>query len=563
MKRSVALALTLLVVGCTGSQSQNRAYRQAFEGDVPSLDPIQVGDTQSHDVAYNLFNTLVSYRPLVDKPGQKLTDLVPDLAESWTVSPDQKTYTFKLREGVKFHNGRLLEAKDLKYSFERLANPKNASKGLWTAKALKIKGLQAFQDGKTSELGGVQAPDQQTLVVSLDEPVPFALHVLAMPYYAAVPKEEAERLGQDFTNQPVGTGPYKFQSYQKGQKLVLVKNPDYFESGLPYIEQLEYLIVPGDEQRLLRFEHGELEHVVPISAASFERVLADKKWNPMGPEAIREVDAVNDPVRSFIIKSPRLVTSYLGMDNQFWPFDDKLVRQAFNYGVNKENIINRVWNGRGLLARGVLPPGFPGADDTRPPVYPYNPEKAKQLLQQAGFKDSNGNQVLDKDGKDLAITLWFNQQDTWARTASAVQADLKQLGVKVDVRPMQWAPYVEKIRKYEAGFFRFGWQADYPDPDNFLWTLFSKENFGQDNSVRYSNPKVDDLLNKARVITDWSQREKLYREAENQIIDDAPWLFLFHGVEYKLVSPDVEGQQAHPIIQNVMKVVKWRPKSGG
>lgn len=562
MKRSVALALTVLVVGCSGSQSQTRAYRFAFEGDFPSLDPIQVGDTQSHDAAYNLYNSLVSYRPMVNKPGEKLTDLVPDLAESWAVSPDQKTYTFKLRQGVKFHNGRLLEAKDLKYSFERLAHPKNASKGLWTVKALKIKGTEAFQEGKAKDLEGVQAPDQQTLIVTLDEPVPFALHVLAMPYYAAVPQEETEKSGPDFTNHPVGTGPYKFKEYLKGQKLVLEKNPEYFEAGLPYIERLEYPIVPGEEQRLLRFEHGELDHVVPISAASFERILNDKKWNPMGSDALRETETINDPVRSHIIKSPRLVTNYLGMDNQFWPFDDKRVRQALNYGVNKENIINRVWNGRGLVSRGVLPPGFPGAAEARPPVYSYNPDKAKELLKQAGFADSNGDGTLEKNGKELAFTLWFNQQDTWARTASAVQADLKLVGARVDVRPMQWAPMVEKIRKYEAGFFRFGWQADYPDPDNFLWTLFSSDNIDQDNSVRYKNPKVDELLNKGRVITDWSQRERLYQDAERMIIEDAPWLFLFHSVEYKLVNPEVEGQQSHPIIQNVMKVVKWRPKSG-
>jgi oligopeptide transport system substrate-binding protein len=569
-KRKKVLLLTLTALftlsasACkTRDPNEGKVFRSAFESDVPSLDPINIGDTTSHDVAHNIYNGLVAYRAEITGPGQKLTDIVPDLAESWTVTPDGKTYTFKLKKGVKFHNGREFEASDIKYSIERLANPKSASKGLWTLGALPLVGLEKFQEdakaGKTGiNLPGVKVLDKYTVELKLEKMIPFVLHVLAMTYYYATPKEEVEKWGKDFNIHPVGTGPFMFKEWKRGKRVVLVKNPNFFEKGLPYLDTLTFEIIPSDIIRLGRFENGQLDFVdnTSIPSARFESIINDKKWNKIGADKIRTIEQIEDPSRTLIMKKPIFSTEYLGMNVESELFKDKRVRQAFNYSVDKQKIVDRVYNGRRSIAKGVLPPGFPGFYEARQVPYPYDPDKARELFAQAGWKDTDDDGILDKNGKKLTLTLWHNQREILAALCSSVQADLHDVGVDIDVRALQWASYLDKVRNNEAIFFRFGWMADYPDPDNFIWTLFSSANIGQDNSTRYSNPAVDKLLDQARSITDWGKREKLYQQAESIIIDDAPWIFLENEVQYKIIQPNIKGQQIHPLVQNEMKIVK-------
>lgn len=567
MKKFASLTLAALLgaaslnplVGCQQNEKLGSVYRTAFEGDVPSLDPINIGDTQSHDVGHNIYSALVRYRPEITGPDQKLSDLVPDLAESWEISEDGKTYTFKLRKDVKFHNGRSLVASDVKYSIERLADPNNASKGLWTLGALSLDGYKEYQEARKNnqpaELKSVKVIDDHTVSITLSQVIPFALNVLAMSYYYVVPKEAVEKWGDRFSQHPVGTGPYKFKEWLPGQKIVLTKFDDYFHEGVPKIDELRFYVVPSEDIRLLWFENQELEHIENIPAASFGRILNDPHWNAMGGKALRQIESVNDPGKSHIIKSPMWVIQYLGMDTQSEPFTDKRVRQAFNYAINKNKIINMVQNGRAIAAKGVLPSGFPGYKEDRALPYPYDLNKAKALMAEAGWADSNNDGILDKNGKDLKLTFWHNQSAKYAQLGAAVQSDLKDLGVGIEVKAQEWASYIDKIKRNEAIFFRFGWAADYPDPDNYLWTLLSSDNIGQDNAARYKNPQVDVLLNKARTLIDWKQREALYQEAESLIIDDAPWVFLYTDVEYRLVQPYVIGQQIHPLIRNEMSVI--------
>ncbi|MBF2051930.1 MAG: ABC transporter substrate-binding protein [Candidatus Sericytochromatia bacterium] len=559
-----SLSLLAPLSACHPEYTDRAVYRSAFEGDVPSLDPIQIGDTQSHDVAHNIYNGLVRYRPEITEAnsGQELSDLVPDLAESWQVSEDGRTYTFKLRQGVKFHHGRELEAADVKYSFERLADPGNASRGMWTLNALRFEGLDAFQEAREAgnkevSLDSIQVLDKYTVSLTLERVIPFALHVLAMSYYYIVPREVVEQYGDQFTFNATGTGPFKLREWKPNQRLVLTKNEDFFRAGEPHLDELRFYIVPDENIRLLWFENGELEHLEPpIPAASFDRILSDPKWNKMGNDAIRKIERVNDPERSQIIKDREWTIQYLGLDTADKPFNDKRVRKAFNYAINKRKIIDVVRNGRGVEARGVLPHGFPGFKPDRPVPYPYDLKKAKALMAEAGWRDSNGDGILDKDGEALKLTFWHNQSAIYAMLGAAVQSDLRELGVDVDVRAMEWASYIEKVKRNEAKIFRFGWAADYPDPDNYLWTLFHSQNIGQDNVSRYSNPAFDALVDKARNLTDWEQRKPLYQQAESMIVEDAPWIFLYTNIEYKLVQPYVKGQQMHPLIRNELAMVK-------
>lgn len=560
---SLSLMFALSSVSCkTRDANQGKVFRSAFESDVPSLDSVNVGDTTSHDVAHNIYNGLVEYRSHITGPNQQLTDVVPALAESWEISKDGKTYTFNLKKGVKFHNGREFEAKDVKYSIERLANPKTASKGLWTLNALPLIGLKKFQEdakaGKAeASIEGIKVLDKYKVQLQLEQLIPFVLHVLTMTYYYVVPKEEVDKWGKDFNTHPVGTGPFMFKEWKRGKQVTLVKNPNYFEKGLPYLDVLEYEIIPSDIIRLGRFENEQLEFVdnTSLPAARFESIINDKRWNPLGGETIREIKEIEDTSKSLIMKKPLLVTEYLGMNVTSDLFKDKRVRQAINYSVDKQKIVDRVYNGKRGIATGVLPPGFPGYNEKNQVPYPYDPDKARELFAQAGWKDTDNDGFLDKDGKKFTVTLWHNQREILAALSSSVQADLTDVGIDIDVRSLQWASYLDKVRKGEAVFFRFGWSADFPDPDNFLWTLFSTDNIGQDNSTKYSNPKVDKLLNEARSINDWQKRQELYHEAERIIIDDAPWIFLENEVQYKIVQPYVKGQQIHPLIQNEMKIV--------
>jgi len=549
---------------CRPPDSNKMVYRSAFEGDVPSLDPIQIGDTQSHDVGHNIYNGLVRYRPRITGPNQKLSDLVPDLAESWKISPDGKTYTFHLRKGVKFHNGDPFTAADVKFSIERLADPRNASKGMWTLDGLSLAGLDAYQKacqaGQAAHLDSVKVIDDHTVSITLKDVIPFALHVLAMSYYYVVPQNEVKKWKDQFSFHATGTGPFMLKEWKSNQKLVLVKNPNFFEPGIPKLDELRFYIVPSEDIRLLWFENGELDHLEPpIPAASFDRILSDPHWNKLGNKAIRKVESLNDPAQSNVIKDKEWTIQYLGMDTQSEPFKDKTVRQAFNFAVNKRKIIDVVRNGRGIPARGVLPNGFPAFKADRAIPYPYDLNKAKAMMAQAGWTDSNGDGILDKNGKPLKVTFWHNQSAIYAMLGAAVQADLRDLGVDIEVKSMEWASYIEKIKRNEATFFRFGWAADYPDPDNYLWTLFNSKNIGQDNVTRYKKPTFDTLVNKARTTVNWSEREKLYQDAESMIIEDAPWIFLYTNVEYKLVQPYVRGQQMHPLIRNEMSFVEIAP----
>lgn len=568
---AACFAASFMMSACRPSFSNLKVYRSAFESDVPSLDPIQIGDTQSHDVSHNIYNGLVRYRPKITGPNQSLSDLVPDLASSWDVSKDGKTYTFHLRKDVKFHDGTTFDANDVKFSIERLANPKNASKGLWTLNALALEGLDAYQEackaGKEAHLDSVKVIDPYTLSLTLQDVIPFAPHVLAMSYYYVVPQEQVQKWGDQFTFHATGTGPFKLKEWKPNQKLTLVKNENFFEKGEPHLDELRFYIVPDENIRLLWFENGELEHLEPpIPAASFDRILSDPKWNKMGNEAIRKIERVNDPKQSQLIKDREWTIQYIGMDTQSEPFNDKRIRKAFNFAINKRKIIDVVRNGRGIPAKGVLPDGFPGFKADRPVPYPYDLKKAKDLMAEAGWKDSNGDGILDKNGKPFKMTFWHNQSAIYAMLGAAVQADLRELGIDIDIRALEWASYIEKVKPKkgsdgklipgEAKLFRFGWAADYPDPDNYLWTLFSSDNIGQDNSTSYNNPKLDALVNKARTMVDWPQREKLYHEAESVIVDDAPWIFLYTNVEYKLVQPYVKGQQLHPLIRNEMSAIE-------
>ena len=509
MRYEVCVCLLVLLGGCAPSSSGDAApgepyLRLADQDDIPTLDPARGYDTASWQFEEMLFNTLVDY----DGEGQ----LVPELASEWEVSDEQRTYTFHLRSDVRFTNGRSVEAGDVRFSIERVLSPQTRSQGAEFFRGIVGADTCGEQQCRVS---GIETPDAHVLRIRLREFDPLFLHKLAMPFAAAVPAEEVARWGEDFARHPVGSGPFKLQEWAAGQRLLFVRNPDYFVTGVPRLAGVLRLVGVNDDLAWLKYKSGQLD-VANIPPAEFPQVMRDPQLQPL----LRHVTTMR--------------TSYLGMKCTLPPFTDRRVRQAMNYAVNKEKLLHLI-NERGVVAKGFVPPNMPGYN---PHVegYPFDPPRARALLAEAGYASG------------FATTLWIRSDETTRRLAQSVQQDLAEVGVVVRIKPLAWGPFLEAVRLPDlVPFFYLGWEADFPDPSNFLEVLLDSKNVGTNNNTDYSNPEVDALLAAAASTVDPAARLQLLQSAELIAIADAPWVFLFHPVSYEIVSPRVRDFALHPL----------------
>ena len=503
------LVLLLLLLGACGSTTGGSALppsylRLADQDDIPTLDPARGYDTASWQFEEMLFNTLVDY----DADGA----LVPELATDWEVSADRLTYTFHLRPDVRFTNGRALVAADLRYSIERVLDPHTRSQG-----AEFFHGIVGAADCKPEDcrVSGIVTPDDRTLRITVQAPDPLFLHKLAMPFAAAVPAEEVQRWGEDFARHPVGSGPFALQEWLPGQRLVVARNPDYFVPGIPRLAGVVRLVGVNEELEWLKYESGQVD-VAAIPPAEFPRVIRDPRYQPL----LHHVTTLR--------------TNYLGMKCDHEPFTDRRVRQAMNYAVNKEKLL-RLINNRGVIADGFLPPNMPGYS---PAVrgYPFDPQRARHLLAAAGY--ANG----------FSSTLWVRSDETTLRLAQAVQQDLADVEVAVQIKALAWGPFLEAVRAPDlVPLFLLGWEADFPDPSNFLEVLLHSKYIGSNNDTNYRNPDVDSQLDEAARTADPRARMRVLQAVESRAVVDAPWVFLFHPVSYAIVDPRVRDFRLHPL----------------
>ncbi|MGH7984723.1 MAG: ABC transporter substrate-binding protein, partial [Candidatus Binataceae bacterium] len=300
-----------------------------------------------------------------------------------------------------------------------------------------------------------------------------------------------------------------------GQRLVLVRNPRYFVKGIPRVDAVVETMGVSDELRWLRFEAGELD-ISSIPPAEFPYVMKTPS-----------LKALTDKIVT-------LATQYLGMNCQMPPFNDVRVRRAFNYAINKRKII-QLLNGRGVVAHGVLPPGMPGFDPGLR-AYPYNPGKARRVFEEANL------------GKHFQPVLWMRADPTAIMIGESIQQDLALVGVHLVLKPVAWPPLLEAVRQRDTvPLFNFGWEADFPDPENFLAVLFSKQQWGANNDTFFYDPRVDKLLAEAAPVSDRQVRYELYRQAQHIIVADAPWVFLFNPVTYVIRQPWVHGLVLNPM----------------
>ena len=485
--------------------TQFRGMFRRVLGDSPStLDPAFVTDSYSSAVIHHLFEGLVQFDVHL-KP-------IPALAEFWEASPDGCIWTFTLRRGVTFHHGREVTAHDVVYSFTRLLDPQKPLPV--TEFFRRIQGAKEFMQGKTHHVEGLKAVDRYTFQMVLEEPLASLWAVLGLHNTTVVPREEVEKPGGHFGHAPVGTGPFKFVRWEPNQEIVLEANDQYYE-GRPFLDTIVFKIRVGSkvEETFAEFLQGNLEETI-IPSGKTEEVRTDLKY--------RQYQRVRKPTLSLL---------YLGFNTQVKPFDDRRVRQAFNYAVNKEVIVQEITHMDSLPATGVLPPGMPGHDPDLQ-GYDYQPEKAKRLLAEAGYPDGIGFPV---------VQLWSNHTAASTKAElAAYQRYLAELGVQVEIRfAPDWPTFKEMLKQGQLPMFRLLWSADIPDPDNMLSPLLHSTS--PTNRTFYRNPLVDQLLEQARQKLPYAQRIALYREVERIIMDDAPWIAQHYEALDRLYQPYVQG----------------------
>lgn len=472
-----------------------------------TLDPALVTDVQGGGIAAKLFNGLVRFNEHLD--------IVPDIARAWNLSEDRVTYTFHLRRDVRFSNNRPIVAQDVKYSFERVLTPKTRAPVTWVLD--KIEGAHDLLAGKATSLSGIRIVNDHTLVIRLERPYGPFLSLLAMTAAYIVPREDVERLGQDFGTHPVGSGPYVLSAWKHGQHLILAAREDYFE-GRPKLNGIYYRIIPEDLTAVVEFETGKLD-VLLIPSSEYRRYTTDPAW------------------RGLVYGNPGLDTYFLGLNCSHSPFNDLRVRQAVNMAVDRQRILNTVLEQRGILAAGPIPPGL-WKNNAWPRTlkeYDYDPGKARELIREAGA-----------EGK--TIRIFIAAEPEVLDIVEVIQSYLAQAGLKAEITQLDWSAFKQAVNNGEPDAFWLSWWADYPDPENFLLPLFHSRSAGSGgNRTRCNDAKLDRLIDAAQQTTDEQQRYRLYLQAEERIIKDAPWIFMWHKTDYFVIQPWVRDFTVYPI----------------
>ena len=481
-------------------------------GEPPTLDPSLTQDATSARYIVEIFSGLVTLN-------QELK-VVPDIAEKWEVSEEGTTYTFYLREDAKFHDGKPVTADNFKYAIERACDPRTGSVVADTYLG-DIVGAKAKLRGQADEVEGVEVLDDHTLRITTDAPRPYFLAKLTHSTAFALDPENVERGGRTWTDHPNGTGPFRLAEYRLGERIVLESNPHYYREPKPQVERVVFILAGGSAMTM--YENGELD-AVPVGLTDIER--ATDPANPLNQELTIE---------------PTLSTFYLGFNVTQPPFDDVRVRQAFNYALDRQKIVDVIYKKTVPVAWAIVPPDMPGYDNSDLGGLEFDLDKAQELIFESEYEDVSNFPE---------ITLYTTGAGgATSRVIEAIVGMYEQnLGIRIGIEQTDWATFLVEISRPENPYqmYSLGWIADYPDPQNFLDILFHGESL--DNHMGYSNPEVDRLLEEARTEQDHDQRMALYRRAEQMILDDAPWVPLHYDVEYWLTKPYVKGMTYPPMI---------------
>ena len=503
--RTILLAAVLLSACSHHLHDDKQIFRYNESAGITSLDPAFAKDQSLIWPCRQLYNGLVELDTALQ--------VQPSIAKNWTISPDGLTYRFSLRDDVFFHKNNLfplpdstrrVTASDFVYSFSRITDPSVASPGVWIF----------------SDVESFSAPDDTTFVIRLKEPFAPFLSMLGMVYCSVVPHEVVEHYGKDFRSHPCGTGPFQFQYWKEGVKLVLRKNPLYFEPGLPYLDAVAVTFIVDRQTVFLEFVKGNLDFMNSLDATYKDEIL-----NPDGTLKEKYADRID------MVSTPFLNTEYLGFNVGTTDVPKKL-RQAVNCGFDRRKMMRYLRNNIGAPGvGGFIPQGLPGYSDCG---YNYDPDRARKLL--ADVKKELGE--LPK----LKLSATSNYLDL----CKYIQQQLGLLGLEIEVDVNPPAALSEQVAQGKTPWFRKSWVADYPDAENYL-SLFYSPNHSPagPNYTRFSDKRFDRIYRQARSCTDTARRNALYREMDALVMEQAPVVVLYYDQILHFTHKNVHGLRSN------------------
>ncbi|MFO7829102.1 MAG: ABC transporter substrate-binding protein [Bacteroidales bacterium] len=529
----LTILISLLFFSCTEKTIKHpNVFRYNESKGIATLDPAFAKSQVLIWPVNQIFNGLVQM--------DNELKIQPCIAKNWEISDNGETYTFYLRNDIKFHDneifpngaGRLVNAYDFEYSLNRIIDPKTGSPGAWIFNQVKEEGIKALNDS--------------TLRIKLKNSFPAFLGLLSMQYCSVVPKEAIDFYKQDFRNNPVGTGPFQFKFWKEGEKLILVKNLDYFEKDekgnpLPYLDAVSITFINDKQSEFLEFLKGNIDFISGLSPANKDELITrNGRLNPKYESSIK------------MLTQPYLNTEYLGflldtskIINKNSPVLNKKVRQAINYGFDRNKMMKFLRNSIGIPAtNGFIPKGMPSFSD-QVAGYSYNPGKTRDLLKEAGFPGGEGlppiNLTTTSDYLDLC---------------EYIQQELSQFGIVLNIDVSTGATFREMVASSKLEFFRGSWIADYPDAENYM-ALFYSKNFSPvgPNYTHYSNKTFDELYEKAMKETNDSIRFEIYNQMDQLIINDAVVVPLYYDEVVRFVNNNIRGFESNPMNLLILKKV--------
>ena len=521
---------------------------------IRGFDPVKAGDVPSAMAIGKVYEGLLRYsylkRPYAVEPN--LTESMPE------ISGDGLVYTFRIRKGIYFQDdpcfretggkGRELTAEDFVFSIKRVADVKNRSTGYWVYNN-RISGLDDFRELSRSgdatdydlDVEGLKALDRYTFRIILKAPYPQLLWILTMHYGYAVPREAVEFYGDDFVNNPVGTGAFRLAGWTRNYRVEFERNAKWKETDreeldssgreLPFLDRIVQYVISDPSTQWLKFVTGGLE------ASGISRDNWDAVISPVG--------GLNESLlkRGISLDSqPTLDVFYIGfnMDDPVVGGDSVKLRQALTCAFDSEKWI-KFWNGRIIRARGPIPPGVAGYSD-KPSPYAHDLEKAKILLSEAGYPGG----ISAETGKRLKLTIELGSADPQTREAIELVASFfREIGVVLEASYNNWPTFLQKMERMQCQLYRLGWVADYPDAENFLQLFYGPNSSPGPNHSNYVNPKFDRLYEKIRTMSDSQERTGLYRKMADIVIEDAPWIFTDHPMSFSLRHCWLENYKHH------------------
>jgi peptide/nickel transport system substrate-binding protein len=519
----------------TETPEKKTVFRYNESKGIATLDPAYAKSQTLIWPVHQLFNGLVQM--------DSSLNIKPCIAKDWEISKNGKVYTFYLRDDVYFHDhklfpngeGRKVVARDFVYSIKRIYDPETASPGAWIFNTL---------DKKNSPV----AINDSTIKFILKRPFPGFLGLLSMKYCSVVPREIVEHYGEEFGSHPVGTGPFKFKRWKRGEKLVFRKNPNYFEedstgTALPYLDAVAITFVSDKQSEFLEFIKGEIDFLSGLSPANKDELITRTgKLNPKYKKRIQ------------MITQPYLNTEYLGfltdtsLENvRKSPVSNKLIRQAINYGFDRKKMMKYLRNNIGTPANeGFIPKGLPAFAPEKVNGYTYQPDKARELLREAGYPGGKGL-------PEIKLTTTDDYKDI----CEFIQHQLSDVGIDISIEVSTGATFRDMVANSKLLFFRGSWIADYPDAENYL-ALFYSKNFspGGPNYTHYQDPRYDQLYKKALSTTSDKKRRELYQKMDQIIIEDAPIVPLYYDQVVRFVHKNVKNLSSNPMNLLTLKYVK-------